>query len=113
MSTAAARIEVAVNRAPELPFLSTARGAAVCIAVSAGCFFLALRFIDLWPVALLAPMPLLAAAFAAPTRRGAALCAFLPAFLGNFGQYSTEADFLSCRCSSLQPQHLRSRYARW
>lgn len=95
MSTAAGRIEVTGNSAHAVSFLASMRGEAACIVVSAVCFFLALRWIDLWPIALVAPMPMLAVAFAAPTRRAAALCAFLPAFLGNFGQYSTEADFLS------------------
>jgi len=95
MATAAARIDETSSSDREIPFLSTRRGETICVVVSAVCYFLAIRYIDLWPIALLAPMPLLAAAFAAPTRTSAALCAFLPAFIGNFGEYSTEADFLS------------------
>src|SRR5579862_1246744 len=95
MSTAVARSEDTASTEREVPFLATSRGQVICIAVSAICFFLSLRFIDLWPVALLAPMPMLAVAFAAPSRRAAALCAFLPVFIGNFGQYWQEADFLT------------------
>src|SRR5579872_3539430 len=95
MATAAARIDETSSSDREIPFLNTRRGETICVVVSAVCYFLAIRYIDLWPIALLAPMPLLAAAFAAPTSTSAALCAFLPAFLGNFGEYSTEADFLS------------------
>ncbi|MGC1341781.1 MAG: hypothetical protein WA854_05620, partial [Candidatus Binataceae bacterium] len=77
------------------PFLTTALGAAVCIAVSAICYFIAIRFIDLWPIALFAPMPMLAAAFAARSRARAVLCAFVPAFVGSFGLWSAESFFLS------------------
>jgi apolipoprotein N-acyltransferase len=82
----------ASNRAA---FLSTQLGEALCIAGSAVCYFLAIRFIDLWPIALLAPMPMLAATFAAPSRKRAWLCAFVPLFIGEFGLWSSEAFFLS------------------
>ena len=77
------------------PFLATPLGSAVCIAVSAICYFIAIRFIDLWPIALFAPMPMLAAAFAAPSRARAVLCAFIPIFVGCFGLWSAESFFLS------------------
>ncbi len=77
------------------PFLSTPLGSGVCIAVSAVCYFIAIRFIDLWPFALFAPMPMLAAAFAAPSRSRALLCAFIPIFVGSFGLWSAESFFLS------------------
>lgn len=77
------------------PFLSTPLGSGVCIAVSAICYFIAIRFIDLWPIALFAPMPMLAAAFAAPSWRRALLCAFIPIFVGCFGLWSAESFFLS------------------
>ncbi len=77
------------------PFLATPLGAGLCILVSAVCYFVATRFIDLWPVALLAPMPMLAAAFAAPSRTRAALCAFIPLFAGSFGEWNLESTFLS------------------
>ena len=57
------------------PFLSSPLGSALCIVVSGVCYFVAIRLIDLWPFALLAPMPMVAAAFAAPSRTRAALCA--------------------------------------
>ncbi len=66
----------------------------LCIGIAALCYFLAIRFIDLWPIALLAPMPMLAATFAAPSRRRAWLCAFAPAFIGEFGVWSAESFFL-------------------
>ena len=74
--------------------LSTPLGEALCIAASAVCYFLAIRFIDLWPFALLAPLPMLAAAFAAPSRMRALLCAFIPLFIGEFGVWSAESFFL-------------------
>ncbi|MGC1678799.1 MAG: hypothetical protein WA740_14825, partial [Candidatus Binataceae bacterium] len=77
------------------PFLSTPLGSGVCIAVSAICYFIAIRFIDLWPFALFAPMPMLAAAFAARSRARALLCAFIPIFVGCFGLWSAESFFLS------------------
>lgn len=54
-------------------FLASKMGATLCVAISALSFFLAIRFIDLWPFALFAPMPVLAVAFAAPARTKAAL----------------------------------------
>ncbi|HUA36753.1 MAG TPA: nitrilase-related carbon-nitrogen hydrolase [Candidatus Binataceae bacterium] len=77
------------------PFLASPLGEALCIAISAVCFFIASRFIDMWPVALFAPMPMLAVAFAAPTRARAMLCAFVPIFIGTFGEWSAESFFLS------------------
>ena len=77
------------------PFLSSPLGSALCIVVSGVCYFVAIRLIDLWPFALLAPMPMLAAAFAAPSRTRAALCGFVPIFAGSFGQWSAESFFLS------------------
>lgn len=92
MTTAAATTaEAASNRAP---FLGTLFGEVLCIGIAALCYFLSIRFIDLWPVALLAPLPMLAAAFAAPTRRRAALCALVPLFIGEFGVWSAESFFL-------------------
>jgi apolipoprotein N-acyltransferase len=76
-------------------FLASPLGEAICIAVSAVCFFIASRFIDAWPFALFAPMPMLAAAFAAPTRARAMLCSFVPIFIGTFGEWSAESFFLS------------------
>lgn len=84
-------------RAPELPsgFFASNTGAALCVAVSAICFFLSIRFIDWWPFALAAPLPMLAATFAAPTTMRARLCAFVPPFLGGFGEWASEYFFLS------------------
>jgi apolipoprotein N-acyltransferase len=76
-------------------FLASNTGAALCIAVSAICFFLSIRFIDWWPLALAAPLPMLAATFAAPTQMRARLCAFVPPFLGGFGEWASEYFFLS------------------
>jgi apolipoprotein N-acyltransferase len=76
------------------PFLANPLGEALCIAVSAVSYFIAIRFIDQWPFALLAPLPMLAAAFAAPSRRRAAVCAFVPIFVGEFGLWSAESFFL-------------------
>ena len=44
--------------------------------------------------ALLAPLPMLAATFAAPSRTRAAMCAFVPLFIGEFGVWSAESFFL-------------------
>jgi apolipoprotein N-acyltransferase len=84
-------------RAPEFHsgFLASNAGATLCIAVSAICFFLSIRFIDWWPFALAAPLPMLAATFAAPTQMRARLCAFVPLFLGGFGEWASEYFFLS------------------
>jgi apolipoprotein N-acyltransferase len=76
-------------------FLASNAGATLCVAASSILYFLAIRFIDLWFVSLLAPLPMLAATFAAPTRRRAWLCAFLPLFLGGFGEWASEYFFLS------------------
>ena len=76
-------------------FLTSPLGEAICVGLSAVCFFIASRFIDAWPVALFAPMPMLAVAFAAPTRARAMLCAFVPIFIGMFGEWSAESFFLS------------------
>lgn len=76
-------------------FLASNVGAMVCIAVSSVCYFLAIRFIDWWPIALAAPLPMLAATFAAPTKMRARLCAFVPLFLGGFGEWASEYFFLS------------------
>jgi apolipoprotein N-acyltransferase len=89
---ASSSIDPASNRAP---FLSTQLGEVICIAVSAACYFLAIRFIELWPIALLAPLPMLAATFAAPSRKRAWLCALVPPFIGEFGLWSSESFFLS------------------
>ena len=70
-------------------------GVAACAAVAALCYFLSIRFIDLWPVALLAPLPLLVAAFAARSRWAAALCTFAALLIGNFGWWATDSFFLS------------------
>jgi apolipoprotein N-acyltransferase len=75
-------------------FLGSAVGEIFCIGASAGCYYLSIRYIDLWPFALLAPLPLLAGAFAAPTRARAMLCAFIPVFIGNFGAWGAESFFL-------------------
>ena len=73
MSSAAPKI--AETRSDRFaPFLSRPLGSGLCIAVSAVCYFVAIRFIDLWPFGLLTPMPLLAAAFAAPSRIRAMFC---------------------------------------
>lgn len=76
------------------PFLGGPLGSGICVAVSAVCYFVAVRFIELWPFALLAPLPLLAAAFAAPSRKLAMSCAFVPIFAGNFGRWNAESFFL-------------------
>ena len=92
MATMASRAaHPAFDRAP---FLTSTLGELLCIAVSAVCYFLATRFIDLWPIALLAPLPMLAATFAASSRIRAALCAFVPLFIGEFGVWSAESFFL-------------------
>jgi apolipoprotein N-acyltransferase len=76
-------------------FLAGNVGAIICIAISSVCYFLAFRFIDLWLVSLVAPLPMLAATFAAPTKNRARLCAFVPLFLGGFGEWASEYFFLS------------------
>jgi apolipoprotein N-acyltransferase len=75
-------------------FLASTVGEIFCIGASAASYYLSIRYIDLWPFALFAPLPLLAAAFAAPTRSRAMLLAFLPVFIGNFGAFSAESFFL-------------------
>jgi apolipoprotein N-acyltransferase len=92
MATMASR--AAPPASDRAPFLTTSRGELLCVAVSAACYFLAIRFIDLWPIALLAPLPMLAATFAAPSLRRALLCAFIPLFFGEFGVWSAESFFL-------------------
>jgi apolipoprotein N-acyltransferase len=76
-------------------FLATRIGAIACVAVSSIAYFLAFRFIDWWLVSLVAPLPMLAATFAAPTKLRARLCAFVPPFLGGFGEWASEYFFLS------------------
>jgi apolipoprotein N-acyltransferase len=96
MSTAASHI--ADTRSDRFaPFLSKPVGWGLCTAVSAVCYLVAIRFIDLWPFALFAPMPLLAASFAAPSRLRATFCAFVPIFIGSFGLWSAESFFLTLR----------------
>jgi apolipoprotein N-acyltransferase len=75
-------------------FLASTVGEVFCIGASAGCYYLSIRYIDLWPFTLFAPLPMLAAAFAAPTWMRAMLCAFLPIFIGIFGEWSAESFFL-------------------
>ncbi len=94
MSSAAPRMPEAKSERPE-PFLASTVGEVFCIGASAVSYYLAARYIDLWPFALFAPLPLLAAAFVAPTRARAMLCAFLPVFIGTFGEWSAESFFLS------------------
>jgi apolipoprotein N-acyltransferase len=77
------------------PFLSKPFGSDLCTVVSAVCYFVAIRFIDLWPFALFAPMPMLAASFAAPSRLRAMFCAFVPTFVGSFAIWSAESFFLT------------------
>ncbi len=85
---------VSRERSDRAPFLSSSLGEVFCVVVSALCYFLASRFMDLWLFALLAPLPMLAATFAAPSRTRAALCAFVPLFIGEFGVWSAESFFL-------------------
>ena len=94
MSSAVPKFADAKPEQPRL-FLATTVGEIFCSGASAICYFVAIRFIDLWPFALFAPLPLLAAAFAAPTRTRALLCAFIPTFIGTFGEWSAESFFLS------------------
>jgi apolipoprotein N-acyltransferase len=75
-------------------FLASTVGDVFCVGASAVSYYLAIRHIDLWPFALFAPLPMLAAAFAAPTRSRAMLLAFIPIFLGSFGEWSAESFFL-------------------
>jgi apolipoprotein N-acyltransferase len=93
VSTAAPKI-AGTRPARFSPFLSTPAGSGLCVAVSAVCYFIAIRFIDLWPFALFAPLPMLAAAFGAPSRWRATVCAFVPIFAGSFGLWSAESFFL-------------------
>jgi apolipoprotein N-acyltransferase len=94
MSSAVPKFADDKSKKPELLLASTV-GEVFCIGASAVSYYLATRYIDLWPFALFAPLPLLAAAFAAPTRARAMLCAFLPVFIGIFGEWSAESFFLS------------------
>ncbi len=94
MSSAVPKVPDERSEKPDL-FLASIVGEIFCIGASAGSYYLAIRHIDLWPFALFAPLPLLAAAFAAPTRSPAMLCAFIAVFLGTFGEWSAESSFLS------------------
>ncbi|HVN29634.1 MAG TPA: hypothetical protein VMT64_14145, partial [Candidatus Binataceae bacterium] len=65
--SAAATTNVPVPE-PGRGFLASNLGEIACVAVSSILYFLGIRFIDLWYVSLAAPLPMLAATFAAPTK---------------------------------------------